>query len=62
MPADAPQSLGAQETADVLAYALSLNKCPSGEKELPPDTIELGRIRITSQPEREERFTIGPGP
>src|SRR5207245_7614085 len=37
MPADAPRSLGLQETADILAYVLSLNKCPAGEKELSPD-------------------------
>ena len=51
MPADAPRSLGLQETADILAHMLSLNKCPAGEKELPPDMAFLSQIRITGQPE-----------
>jgi len=51
MPADAPQTLSAQETADILAYALSLDKCPAGEKELPADAAALSRIRVTSRPD-----------
>jgi len=51
MPADAPQTLSAQETADILAYVLSLNKCPPGEKDLPSDTAALGQVRITSRPD-----------
>ena len=50
MPADAPRSLSPQETADVVAYILSVNKCPAGEKELPSEPEALGQIRITSQP------------
>jgi len=50
MPADAPRSLSAQETADVVAYILSLNRCPAGENELPSETEALGVIRITAQP------------
>jgi mono/diheme cytochrome c family protein len=50
MPADAPRSLSPQETADVVAFILSLNKCPAGEKELPSEMDALGQIRITSQP------------
>jgi len=50
MPADAPRSLGLLETADILAYMLSLNKCPAGEKELSPDMVALSEIRITRQP------------
>ena len=50
MPADAPRSLSPQETADVVAYILSLNKCPTGEKELASEMEALGQIRITSQP------------
>jgi mono/diheme cytochrome c family protein len=50
MPADAPRSLGLQETADILAYVLSLNNCPAGEKELPPEKAALSQIRITGQP------------
>jgi len=51
MPADAPRSLGLQETADILAYVLSLNTCPAGEEELPPDMEALRQIRITGRPE-----------
>jgi S-disulfanyl-L-cysteine oxidoreductase SoxD len=51
MPADAPRSLGPQETADILAYILSLNKAAAGDTELPADTAPLGAIRITRQPE-----------
>ena len=51
MPADAPQTLSAQETADILACVLSLNKCPAGEKDLPSDAAALGRVRITSHPD-----------
>ena len=50
MPADAPRSLSAQETTDVVAFILSLNKCPTGEKELPPEMEALGQITITSKP------------
>ena len=51
MPADAPQSLSAQETADILAYALSSNKCPAGDRELPADVAALRQIRVTSRPD-----------
>jgi S-disulfanyl-L-cysteine oxidoreductase SoxD len=51
MPADAPQTLSAQETADILAYLLSLNRCPPGEKDLPSDAAALGQVRITSRPD-----------
>ena len=49
MPADAPESLKAQEYADVVAYLFSVNKFPAGEKELPVDEAGLGSIRITKQ-------------
>jgi len=51
MPADAPQSLSPQETADIVAFIVSQNKCPAGEKELPSDLEALKRIQIT--PERK---------
>ena len=51
MPADAPQTLSAQETADILAYVLRLNTCPPGEKDLPADVAALGQVRITSRPD-----------
>ena len=51
MPADAPQTLSAQETADILAYTLSLNKCPAGENELASDAASLRQIRVTIRPD-----------
>ena len=53
MPADAPLSLSPQETVDLLAYVLSLNKCPPGEKELAADKNVLDQIRVTSRREGE---------
>ena len=51
MPADAPQSLSPQETADLVAFIFSQNKCPAGEKELSSDVDVLKQIQIT--PERK---------
>src|SRR5262252_6743631 len=51
MPADAPQSLSPQETADLVAFIFSQNKCPAGEKELSSDVEVLRQIQIT--PERK---------
>jgi mono/diheme cytochrome c family protein len=53
MPADAPRSLSAQETADVLAYVISVNKCPAGDKELPADRDALNQIRIARETDLE---------
>ena len=50
MPADAPGSLSLQDTSDVIARVLQLNKFPTGEKELPTDMNALGRIKIESTP------------
>ena len=49
MPADAPQSLSAQDTADILAFIFSQNKCPSGEQELPSEVDALKQIQITAE-------------
>jgi alcohol dehydrogenase (cytochrome c) len=51
MPADAPQTLSPQETADIVAFILSQNKCPAGDKELPSEMDALKQIQIT--PERK---------
>jgi len=51
MPADAPQSLSPQETADLVAFILSQNKCPAGDKELPSEMDALKQIQIS--PERK---------
>jgi mono/diheme cytochrome c family protein len=50
MPADAPGSLSPQDTADVIAYVLKLNKYPAGQKELPNDMSALGQVKIEGQP------------
>lgn len=50
MPADAPGSLSLQDTADIIARVLQLNKFPAGQKELPTDMNALGQIKIESQP------------
>jgi quinoprotein glucose dehydrogenase len=55
MPADAPQTLSPQETADILAYILSLNKCPAGEKDLPSDAAALGQVRVSRHPAPNQR-------
>src|ERR1700674_4553874 len=50
MPGDAPGTLSLQDTADVIARVLQLNKFPTGEKELPPDMNALSQIKIEAQP------------
>ena len=49
MPADAPESLKAQEYADLIAFLFSVNKFPAGEKELPADSAALEAIKISKQ-------------
>ena len=46
MPKSAPGSLSEDEYADVLAYVLKMNRMPPGQKELPPDSAAINRIRI----------------
>jgi len=50
MPADAPGSLTPQQTVDVTAYVLKLNKFPAGQTELPTDVVALKKIMIEGQP------------
>lgn len=50
MPLDKPGSLSRQQTADVLAYMLSLSKIPAGATPLPGDALALGQIRYLSYP------------
>jgi mono/diheme cytochrome c family protein len=49
MPADAPGSLSPQDTANVIAYILELNKSPAGTQVLPVTREELNRIKIVEQ-------------
>jgi mono/diheme cytochrome c family protein len=46
MPQDNPGSLGRQQTADLVAYILSVNKAPAGSSELPSDAELLKGITI----------------
>jgi mono/diheme cytochrome c family protein len=49
MPADAPDSLKAQEYADLIAYLFSVNKFPAGDKELPAEPAALENVKISKQ-------------
>ncbi len=46
MPADAPGTMTPQQTSDVSAYVLKLNKYPAGKTELPSDLAALKGIKI----------------
>ena len=46
MPQDKPGSLGRQQTADLVAYILSVNKAPAGRTELAADAEVLKAIAI----------------
>jgi mono/diheme cytochrome c family protein len=46
MPADAPGTMTLQQTSDVSAYVLKLNKYPAGKTELPSDLAALKSIKI----------------
>ena len=50
MPADAPGTMTPQQTSDVAAYVLKLNKFPAGQTELPTDLAALKTIKIEGQP------------
>ena len=50
MPADAPGTMTPQQTSDVAAYVLKLNKFPAGQTELPIDLAALKTIKIEGQP------------
>jgi mono/diheme cytochrome c family protein len=53
MPLDRPGTLSRQQTADVLAYMLSLSKIPAGTTPLPADTLTLGQIKYVSYPPQQ---------
>lgn len=48
MPADRPGQLSRQQNADILAFLLSSNGFPAGQKELPTDAAALQKIRYES--------------
>ena len=50
MPADAPGTMTPQQTSDITAYVLKLNKYPAGQAELATDVSALKQIIIDGQP------------
>ena len=46
MPADDPGNLSSREYSDIVAYILSVNEFPTGQKELDRDVAALKEIRI----------------
>jgi mono/diheme cytochrome c family protein len=48
MPANDPGKLNRQEASDILAYILSFNKYPTGDKELPKEAEILSQIKIVA--------------
>jgi mono/diheme cytochrome c family protein len=46
MPADDPGNLSIREYSDIVAYILSVNEFPAGQKELDRDPAALNEIRI----------------
>jgi len=46
MPQDNPASLALQEYADILAYFLSMNGMPAGDRELPGNQDALNAVVI----------------
>lgn len=49
MPANDPGNLSNAQTAQVLAYILSVNQFPAGSTALPSDDAGLGQIAITAE-------------
>jgi mono/diheme cytochrome c family protein len=46
MPSDDPGSLSTRQCADIVAYVLSMNEFPAGQKELENEAGPLNEIRI----------------
>ncbi len=55
MPGDRPGSLKREQTADILAYILSMNQFPAGKSELPSRTEFLKLIRLEASPAKEKK-------
>jgi mono/diheme cytochrome c family protein len=49
MPEDNPGNLSSREYSDIVAYILSVNSFPAGEKELDRDVAALNEIRIETK-------------
>jgi mono/diheme cytochrome c family protein len=49
MPSEDPGNLSRRQYADILAYILSVNEFPGGQKELESETAPLNDIRIEAK-------------
>jgi S-disulfanyl-L-cysteine oxidoreductase SoxD len=49
MPTDGPGNLSRRQYVDVIAYVLSANKFPLGDKDIEPDLTRLQEIRIEAK-------------
>lgn len=49
MPSDDPGNLSSREYSDLVAYILSVNEFPAGQKELDRDVAALGEIQIEAK-------------
>lgn len=49
MPSDDPGHLSTRQCSDLVAYILSVNEFPAGQKELESDTGSLDEIRIEAK-------------
>ena len=56
MPADAPGTLTPQQTSDVAAYVLKLNKYPAGQDRASDRSGALKGIKIEGQPLTNEKY------
>ncbi len=50
MPTDCPGVLSLKQCTDIVAYVLSANEFPAGQKELASDAAALNEIRIEPKP------------
>lgn len=55
MPEDNPGMLARQEYVDIVAYMLSLNGYPTGQRELPVEDDALRLVKIDEPPPRSGR-------
>ena len=49
MPSDDPGNLSSRQYADIVAYVLSVNEFPAGQKELEHEATPLNEIRIEAK-------------
>ena len=49
MPSDDPGSLSTRQYSDIVAYILSVNEFPAGQKELDREMDSLNEIRIETK-------------